>query len=81
MKKRILKTITLGHADNPTVTICNGHVTANVFRKAAEAEGWKGGLEVTRRELRHEYWIRLKRSWKKSEQSNYRAQAVTVTDW
>jgi hypothetical protein len=80
-KKKVLKTITLGHRDNPSVTLCNGHVNVRKFKKAWEAEGWDSASSIRSRDLRFEYWVKLKHTWKKSEQGNYDAQAVTVMDW
>lgn len=57
------KTITLGYADNPTVTIIKGHVTATEFNKAYRAEGWHGDW-VRKEDLLHEYRKKLKHSWK-----------------
>jgi len=75
------KTLTLGYRDNPTITILRGHVTATVFNKAYAAEGWRGGGWVHRSNLRHEFWKRLKRSWKKTVEGKPGAIAVTVMDW
>ena len=75
------KTLTLGFNDNPTVSLCLGHVTATEFNKAFFAEGWRGGGWIHKSELRHEYWKKLKRSWRKSTISDKHAVAVTVSDW
>jgi hypothetical protein len=80
MMAKELKTITLGDGDSPSVSICNGHVNANTFAKALKAEGWSGD-RISKNDLTYEYWIRLKRSWKRSEQADYKAQAVTVLVW
>ena len=77
-----MKTITLGSKDdNPTYSICRGHVTATVFNRAFAKEGWRGCSWIRKNELSHEYWIKLKRSWKKSEKGKKGAVPVTVSSW
>lgn len=80
MKKQTLMTYTIGSGDNPTATLCNGHVDVKTFNKAKAAEGWSGD-PVTSGELFHEYWEHKGRKWTKSDQTNIRAQAVTVMYW
>lgn len=55
--KKVLKTITLGSAGNPSVVICPGHVDVKTFNKATKAEGWKGGLEYKQKVLQYVYCI------------------------
>lgn len=77
-----LKTITLGRdCDNPDVSLCPGHVGAREFNKAFAAEGWSGGGRILKADMRHEWWKKLKRSWKKSEKGAKGAKPVTVSDW
>ena len=80
-----LKTITLGYADNPCVSICKGHVTAKQFTKAHKAEGWVGD-DVNEADLTREFWIKQKRGWKRSvkggkDSRGRKAQPVTVMEW
>lgn len=42
MKKKIIKTITVGNKDEPTESYIDRHVDAKVFNKAHRAEGWSG---------------------------------------
>lgn len=74
-----LKTITLGAEDNPSITICPGHVDSKTFRVAMNAEGWDDNDEPT--DLSHEWWTETKGSWNRSEKDKTGAQAVTVMDW
>lgn len=75
------KTITLcDRSGNPIITILRGHVTATEYNKAFKAEGWSSDW-IYRENLRHEYWIKLKRAWKKSDQKNKSSVQVTVSDW
>ena len=55
MKKKTLKTQTLASKrdqDNPTHTICKGHVTTTIFNKAWKAEGWSGDW-ISKLDLMH----------------------------
>lgn len=80
MKK--LRTITLGcDADNPSVSLCPGHVTTKVFNEAYASEGWHGGDRIRKSELFYEYWVPLKRSWRKATKDNPKAKPVTVLYW
>jgi len=76
------KTITLSDksGDNPTVSICKGHVNTGEFNKAYKREGWKDS-RITKSELTHEYWIEGKTKWKKSSITDHKAIAVTVLHW
>lgn len=76
-----MKTLTLFQQDTPTVSICKGHVGSRDFNRAFKAEGWTGGSWIARSELRHEWWIKLKHTWKKSEVGKKGATPVTVNDW
>jgi hypothetical protein len=61
MSKRVLKTRTLGHDDdNPTVSICPGHVTTTEFNHAHRAEGWAGFDWIRKDDLKHTYYVRFK---------------------
>jgi len=85
MKKK-LKTITLGYADNPTVSLCPGHVTAKQFTRAHKAEGWSGFDAIDEADLTREFWVKQKRGWKRSveggkDSRGRKAQAVTVMHW
>lgn len=75
------KTITLGTADNPVVSILRGHVTAKEFNKAFRAEGWKGGDWIHKEDLRFEYRKKLKTRWKLVEKGTKGAVPVTASYW
>lgn len=79
----ILKTITLGDdEDNPNFSICPGHVSAAVFNKAFQAEGWADEGEHTDEDLRHEYLAPTKNDgWEKTEKGDPNGFPVTVSDW
>lgn len=76
--KKELKTVTIGTRDNPSLSLCEGHVSEETFLKAFENEGWEGGDLM---DVRYEYWIPLKTKWKKSHPENKKAIPVTVSDW
>jgi hypothetical protein len=78
--KGILKTMTLGYEDNPTISLCPGHVSAETFDEAFLAEGWSDS-DVADEDLRYEYWVRTKTNWKRSSPENEKAMPVTVMDW
>jgi len=78
---KALKTVTLGYdVDNPSTSICSGHVTVSVFNRAFKAEGWESD-KIRKEDIRHEWWIPMKRKWKKSNRENKKAVPVTVMDW
>lgn len=78
-----LCTITLGmDDDNPTVTLCPGHVDVKTFADAFTAEGWSDTEPADFGELRHEYWRETETGgWEKSNVTDLKAQPVTVSDW
>lgn len=80
MKKA--KTITIGKNDDPTHSILEGHVGVKTFNQAFRAEGWRGST-ILKGELKHEYWIPLRRkaSWKPAGAYNAKAVPVTVLEW
>lgn len=54
-KNTVLKTMTLGHDDNPGIVICPGHVNAKTFNKAFRAEGWSGDGTYKQDDLQYVY--------------------------
>jgi hypothetical protein len=73
------KTITLSDSsENPVITLCPGHVTPKEFGRAFKAEGWS---ESDAPEVRYEYWVKGKTTWRKSLPRAKGARAVTVMDW
>jgi hypothetical protein len=78
-----MKTITLcDKQDNPTYSLCRGHVTATVFNKAHRAEGWKGDW-VHKNMLTHEYWKPGKpgKAWKQSKEPKKGFRKFTAMGW
>jgi len=78
-----LETITLGgrhEDDDPTYTICPGHVDAKTFKKAWKKEGWSPS-DTDQNELSYEYWIEGKKGWKRSAPGVKGAVPVTVRGW
>jgi hypothetical protein len=57
--KEVLKTMTLGK-NEPSVVICPGHVSAKVFNKAYQAEGWSGSGGYKQDVLKYVYCIEKK---------------------
>ena len=78
MKKN--ETLTIGYTDNPTHTLAKGHVDPKTFNKLYAAEGWEAD-PVDADDLKYEYWVPLKRSWKKAHPGKKGAVAVTVLYW
>lgn len=75
-----MKTQTLG-ADNPVVTILEGHHDVQTFNRAFAAEGWDtGGWQDD--SISHEYWVKTdERHWSPSVKTDPKAVPVTVGDW
>lgn len=61
MKSDLIKdeTLTLGHDDEPTLTIMLGHVKADAFNKAYKKEGWTEEGEWLDSDLTHGWacWV------------------------
>ncbi len=79
----VKKTITVGANidDNPSVTICRGHVNATEFNQAWKNEGWKGNDWIHKSELKHEYWTETDGFWKRCLHEVKGAEKVTVMYW
>jgi hypothetical protein len=70
-----------GENDNPSVTICAGHVQPKAFDEAFAAEGWQSD-PVDEADLRYEYWEPLTNGgWKISLPGKRGAVPVTVMRW
>lgn len=77
---RQIKTITIGDDDSPCYSLCPGHVTAKEFNKAHKAEGWDAD-PVSQDDLRFEYWIKGKKSYRRSVPEKKGAKPYTVMSW
>lgn len=84
---KLLKTISLG-LEEPSTTLCPGHVDAETFNKASAREGWNSfpeGLEVTDADIKHEYWQKVRRKgkliYRKVDASTKGARPFTVNHW
>lgn len=80
MKKKTLKTITLG-VDNPTFVICPTHVDAKTFNKAFKAEGWSEQGNYAQSDLRYIYMIKSGSNYKECSPSAKGARRFTFTSW
>jgi len=75
------KTTTLWYdRDNPSVSIMPGHVTVKEFNKAYRAEGWHGD-DMVRSDIHKEYWRPLKKTWKRSDETDKKAKPVSAMYW
>lgn len=81
MEQEELKTMTIGTEDDPMFVLCPGHVTADVFNKAREAEGWEAD-PVLEEDLNREYWAKTGENyWERVEASHPDAKPYTVESW
>jgi len=77
-----MKTTTLGYQDNPTHSICKGHVDLKTFNDAFHNEGWSGDDDGFDPELvTHEYWVHQGKTWTKADKDTPGAEPVTVGAW
>lgn len=83
--KSVLKTVTLGRSNDPSIVLCPGHVTAKVFNQAFKDEGWSGGGTYRQEDLAYEYWTMTirkgKELYKPSLPNKKNAQPFTFTRW
>jgi len=75
-----MKTQTLG-ADDPVISILEGHHDLETFNRAWAAEGWDGpGFDAEL--VAHEFWTKDdKGHWSPSVKTDPKAIPVTVGDW
>jgi hypothetical protein len=76
-----LTTVTIGGEDDPTFSLCEGHVDQETFNKAFVEEGWSESDGFDQELLAHEYWIEKDDNWTKATKDTPGAKAVTVGTW
>lgn len=76
-----LQTITLiDENDQPTYSLCPGHVDARTFQAAFQEEGWSG--ECSDDELTHEWWVQNEDGgYERADLNTPGAKPYTVTEW
>jgi hypothetical protein len=75
------KLITLGDENQPTISLVRGHVTAEVFNEAFNAE-WYGD-PIHEDQIEHGYWAPHSdnKGWRKVEKGAPGAEPMTATYW
>ena len=73
------KTMTFGE-DDPTVSVCRGHVNQKEFGEAQIAEGWDFEFEADH-DLQHEYWLLGPTHWGRCQENHPGAKPVTCFWW
>jgi hypothetical protein len=79
-KQNELQTITIGSGEEPYWSLCPGHVDAETFNKAHEAEGWDADA-VEDKDLSFEWWVEKDGFYKHADKETEGAKPYTVLGW